>query len=59
MIQKMLSEKVMQMPTDPKRIRADIPGDVENNLVFLYHDIFNDNKEEVAFKTKISPRNSW
>ena len=36
------------MPTDPKRIRADIPGDVENNLVFLYHDIFNDNKEEVA-----------
>ena len=41
-------KKVMQMPTDPKRIRADIPGDVENNLVFLYHDIFNDNKEEVA-----------
>ncbi len=42
-----LTKKVMKMPTDPNRIRPDIPGKVEGNLVFLYHDLFNDNKEEV------------
>ncbi len=42
-----IKTKVMQMPTDPNRISANIPGKVEDNLVFLYHDIFNDNKEEV------------
>ena len=46
--EEIIREKVRQMPTDPNRIRADIPGQVEDNLVFLYHDIFNDNKEEVA-----------
>ncbi len=40
-------KKVMRMYTDPKRIRADIPGTVEGNPVFIYHDIFNPNKEEV------------
>ncbi len=40
-------KKVMKMYTDPKRIRADIPGTVEGNPVFIYHDIFNPNKEEV------------
>ena len=35
------------MYTDPKRIRPDIPGTVEGNPVFIYHDIFNPNKEEV------------
>jgi len=35
------------MYTDPKRIRADIPGTVEGNPVFVYHDAFNTNKEEV------------
>ncbi len=39
--------KVMKMYTDPKRIRPDIPGTVEGNPVFIYHDIFNPNKEEV------------
>lgn len=39
--------KVMQMYTDPKRIRADIPGTVEGNPVFLYHDAFNTNAAEV------------
>ena len=34
-------KKVMQMYTDPKRIRADIPGTVEGNPVFMYHDAFN------------------
>jgi tryptophanyl-tRNA synthetase len=40
-------KKVRQMYTDPKRIRADIPGTVEGNPVFLYHDAFNPNRAEV------------
>jgi tryptophanyl-tRNA synthetase len=40
-------KKVMSMYTDPKRVRADIPGTVEGNPVFTYHDAFNPNKEEV------------
>ena len=40
-------KKVRQMYTDPKRIRADIPGTVEGNPVFTYHDAFNPNTAEV------------
>ena len=40
-------KKVRQMYTDPKRVRADIPGTVEGNPVFLYHDAFNTNVAEV------------
>jgi tryptophanyl-tRNA synthetase len=40
-------KKVRQMYTDPKRVRADIPGTVEGNPVFLYHDAFNPNRAEV------------
>jgi len=40
-------KKVMQMYTDPKRVRADIPGTVEGNPVFIYHDAFNPNRDEV------------
>jgi len=40
-------KKVRQMYTDPKRIRADIPGTVEGNPVFIYHDAFNTNVAEV------------
>jgi len=35
------------MYTDPKRVSADIPGTVEGNPVFIYHDAFNPNVEEV------------
>ncbi len=35
------------MYTDPKRVRADIPGTVEGNPVFIYHDAFNRNRDEV------------
>lgn len=45
---KTVAKKVHGMYTDPKRIRADIPGTVEGNPVFSYHDHFNPNKEEVA-----------
>jgi tryptophanyl-tRNA synthetase len=40
-------KKVMQMYTDPKRVRADIPGTVEGNPVFMYHDAFNPDRAEV------------
>jgi tryptophanyl-tRNA synthetase len=35
------------MYTDPKRVHADIPGTVEGNPVFAYHDAFNPNLDEV------------
>ncbi len=35
------------MYTDPKRISADIPGKVEGNPVFIYHEAFNTDKAEV------------
>jgi tryptophanyl-tRNA synthetase len=40
--------KVMSMYTDPKRIRPTDPGTVEGNPVFIYHDMFNSDKAEVA-----------
>src|SRR5687768_12288016 len=42
-----VEQKVRQMYTDPKRIRADIPGYVEGNPVFTYHDAFNPDTAEV------------
>ena len=42
-----VKKKVMRMYTDPKRVRADIPGTVEGNPVFTYHDAFNPDKAEV------------
>lgn len=44
---KTVAKKVQGMYTDPNRIRADIPGTVEGNPVFSYHDHFNPNKTEV------------
>jgi tryptophanyl-tRNA synthetase len=43
-----VNEKVRSMYTDPTRLRATDPGHVEGNPVFLYHDVFNPNREEVA-----------
>ena len=40
-------KKVMQMYTDPKRVRADVPGTVEGNPVFMFHDAFNPDTAEV------------
>ncbi len=39
--------QVMGMYTDPNRISADVPGTVEGNPVFIYHDYFNPNQAEV------------
>ena len=40
-------KKVREMYTDPTRIHPTDPGHVEGNPVFVYHDAFNPNKEEV------------
>jgi tryptophanyl-tRNA synthetase len=42
-----VAKKVRQMYTDPNRVRADIPGTVEGNPVFIYHDAFNPDTAEV------------
>ncbi len=42
-----VKKKVMSMYTDPNRIKATDPGKVEGNPVFIYHDFFNDNLDEV------------
>ncbi len=42
-----VTQKVRGMYTDPTRLRATDPGHVEGNPVFMYHDAFNPNVEEV------------
>ncbi|MFQ5492985.1 MAG: tryptophan--tRNA ligase [Candidatus Dojkabacteria bacterium] len=42
-----LRKKIMGMYTDPNRIHATDPGKVEGNPVFVYHDAFNLDTEEV------------
>ncbi len=44
---KTVEKKVKSMYTDPARIHAHIPGTVEGNPVFTYHDVFNPDKGEV------------
>jgi tryptophanyl-tRNA synthetase len=44
---KTVEKKVRGMYTDPNRVSADVPGNVEGNPVFIFHDVFNPNKEEV------------
>jgi tryptophanyl-tRNA synthetase len=44
---KTVEQKVRGMYTDPNRVRADIPGRVEGNPVFIYHDAFNPDVDEV------------
>lgn len=45
---KAVEKKVKSMYTDPNRVHAHQAGTVEGNPVFIYHDVFNDDKEEVA-----------
>ena len=44
---KTVEKKIRSMYTDPNRVRADTPGRVEGNPVFVYHDTFNTDKAEV------------
>src|SRR5439155_11691115 len=41
-------QKVMSMYTDPTRIRATDPGHVENNPLWIFHEIFNPDQKWVA-----------
>jgi tryptophanyl-tRNA synthetase len=41
------TRKVMSMYTDPTRIHPSDPGHIEGNPLFVYHDVFNPNPEEV------------
>jgi tryptophanyl-tRNA synthetase len=43
-----VKKQIRSMYTDPNRVRATDPGKVEGNPVFIYHDIFNKNKDEVV-----------
>lgn len=43
-----VTKKVMSMYTDPTRLKPTDPGHIEGNPVFVYHDAFNSNKNEVA-----------
>ena len=45
---KTVEKKVRGMYTDPNRVTADVPGKVEGNPVFIYHDAFNPDAAEVA-----------
>lgn len=45
--EEVLKKKIMSVYTDPNRIHATDPGKVEGNPIFIYHDVFNQNKEEV------------
>jgi tryptophanyl-tRNA synthetase len=43
-----LRNKVRKIYTDPSRIHATDPGNIEGNVAFAYHDLFNENLDEVA-----------
>ena len=44
---KEISEKVMMMYTDPAHLKVSDPGHVKGNMVFIYLDVFDPNKDEV------------
>lgn len=48
-----VTQKVMRMYTDPKRLKATDPGTVEGNPLFMYFDAFAPDQEEVSeYKAK-------
>ena len=50
------TRKVMSMYTDPTRIHSNDIGHVDGNPVFVYHDVFNPNPDEVEeFKLRYRP----
>lgn len=46
--EKTLREKVFSMYTDPNHIRVEDKGNVDGNMVFLYLDVFAEDKQKVA-----------
>ena len=51
--------KVLGMYTDPNRVRADMPGTVEGNPVFAYHEVFNPDRDEVADLARRTGPGGW
>jgi len=45
--EEIIRKQIMGAYTDPNRIHADDPGTVEGNTVFEYHDLINDDQDEV------------
>lgn len=45
--EKVIHTQIMNCFTDPKRLRATDPGKVEGNPIFIYHNLINQNREEV------------
>ena len=45
--EEVVNQKVRGMYTDPTRLRATDPGHVEGNPVFMYHDAFNPDLDEI------------
>lgn len=43
-----IRRQIMSCYTDPNRIKATDPGVVEGNPVFVYHDLLNQNKDEIS-----------
>ncbi len=50
---KTVEQKVARMYTDPTRIHATDPGHVKGNPVFIYHDAFNDDRDEVEYLKRL------
>lgn len=46
--EEVIKQQIMGCYTDPNRIHLKDPGKVEGNPIFIYHDLINDNKKEVA-----------
>ncbi len=46
--EEIIKQQIMSCYTDPNRIRATDPGNVEGNPIFIYHDLINDDKDEVC-----------
>lgn len=45
--EEVIEKQIMSCFTDPNRKKATDPGKVEGNPIFIYHDLMNDDKEEV------------
>ncbi len=42
-----LKKKIKMIYTDPNRIHATDPGKIEGNIAFFYHDLFNEDLDEI------------
>ena len=44
----LIKKQIMSCYTDPSRKRSSDPGHIDGNPIFIYHDLINENKSEVA-----------